>query len=84
MGEWMYGSTVSRPRQQLEVSSQLHAPAGLPPGAHWIGDWVDPIAGMEDVKRKLLTLQGLELRPLDRLASSQFAIPTTLSRLADG
>jgi len=22
----------------MEVSGQLHAPASLPPGAHWIGD----------------------------------------------
>jgi hypothetical protein len=33
---------------------------------------VDPIASLDDVeKRKLLTLPGLELRPLGRPASSQ-------------
>jgi hypothetical protein len=33
---------------------------------------VDPSAGLDDVeKRKFLTLLGLELRPLGRLASSQ-------------
>jgi hypothetical protein len=32
MGEWMYRSTFSWPRQKLEVSGQLHAPAALPPG----------------------------------------------------
>jgi hypothetical protein len=41
------------------------------PGIHWIGGWVDPRVGLEDVKRKLLTLQGLELRPLGRSAHSQ-------------
>jgi hypothetical protein len=35
------------------------------PGTHWIGGWVNPRAGLDDVeKRKFLTLQGLELRPL--------------------
>jgi hypothetical protein len=32
MGEWMYRSTFSWPRHYLEMSSQLHAPAALPPG----------------------------------------------------
>jgi hypothetical protein len=41
------------------------------PGTHWIGGWVDPKAGLEDVeKRKFLTLPGLELRPLGRPARS--------------
>jgi hypothetical protein len=31
MGEWMYRSTCSWPRHQLEVSGQLHTPASLPP-----------------------------------------------------
>jgi hypothetical protein len=46
---------------------------------HWIGGWADPRAGLDDVeKRKLLTLSGLELRPLGRSARSQslyYAIP---------
>jgi hypothetical protein len=34
-------------------------------GTHWIGGWVDPRAGLNDVeKRKFLTLPGIELRPL--------------------
>jgi hypothetical protein len=42
------------------------------PGIHWIGSWVGPKAGVDDVeKRKFLTLQGLELRPLGRPARSQ-------------
>jgi hypothetical protein len=40
-------------------------------GTHWIGGWVCPIAGLEDVeKRTFLVLLGLELRPLCRPASS--------------
>jgi hypothetical protein len=39
---------------------------------HWIGDWVSPRAGLNDVgKRKFLTLPGLKLRPLGRLACSK-------------
>jgi hypothetical protein len=53
----------------LEVSGQLHAPAALalgkePSDTHWIGGWVGPRAGLDDVeKRKFLTLPGLELDP---------------------
>jgi hypothetical protein len=48
------------------MSDQIHAPAAYPqcknPGTHWIGGWVDPRAGLDDVeKRKFLTLPGLEL-----------------------
>jgi hypothetical protein len=54
------------------MSGQLHAPAALPPGTHWIGGWVDPRAGLDDVeKRNHLTLPGLELRSLGRRARSQ-------------
>jgi hypothetical protein len=39
---------------------------------HWIGDWVDPRVGLDDVeKRKFFTLPGLELRPLGRPVRSQ-------------
>jgi hypothetical protein len=32
------------------------------PGIHWIGGWVDPRVGMDDVEdRTFLTLPGLEL-----------------------
>jgi hypothetical protein len=42
------------------------------PGTHWIGGWVDPRTGLDDVeKRKFLILPGLELRPLGRVARSQ-------------
>jgi hypothetical protein len=36
-------------------------------GTHWVGGWVGPRAGLDDEeKRKILPLQGLELRPLGR------------------
>jgi hypothetical protein len=32
-------------------------------GTHWVGGWMDPGAGLNDVeKRKFLTVSGLELR----------------------
>jgi hypothetical protein len=46
-------------------------PRGKSPGTHWIGGWVDPRAGLDMKRRKFLTLPGLELRPLGRLACSQ-------------
>jgi hypothetical protein len=59
------------------VSGQLHAPAASTPGkesprTHFIGGWLGPRAGPDDVeKRKSLTQLGLELRPLGRPACSQ-------------
>jgi hypothetical protein len=74
MGEWMYRSTISWPRHELEVSGQFHGPTALPPEKEPpvpIG-WMGPRAGLEQVeKRKFLTLPELELRPLGRPASSQ-------------
>jgi hypothetical protein len=47
-------------------------PGERAPGTHWIGGWVDPRAGLDNVeKRKFLTLPGLELRSCGRPASSQ-------------
>jgi hypothetical protein len=41
-------------------------------GTHWIGGWVGPRTGLDEVeKRKFLTLSGLELRPLCRPAHKQ-------------
>jgi hypothetical protein len=46
-------------------------PAKMAPGIHWIGGWVGPRAGLDDVeKRKFLTLPRLKLRPLGRPARS--------------
>jgi hypothetical protein len=42
------------------------------PGTHWIGGWMGPRDGLDDVeKRKFLTLPGLELGTLGRPARSQ-------------
>jgi hypothetical protein len=54
-GEW----PASRPGPftQLETA----------PGTHWIGGWVGPRTGLDDMeKRKSLPLLGLELRSLGR------------------
>jgi hypothetical protein len=41
-------------------------------GTHWIGGWMDPTAGLDDVeRRKFLPPSGLKLRPLSRPARSQ-------------
>jgi hypothetical protein len=59
-GEW----SASRPGR--------FTPGERVTGTHWIGRWVDPMAGFDDVeKRKFLTLPGLELRHLGRPARSQ-------------
>jgi hypothetical protein len=50
----------------------LYPPGERVLGTHWIGGWVDPRAGVEDVeKKKILTVPGLELRPVGRPAHSQ-------------
>jgi hypothetical protein len=76
MGEWMNRSTFSWPRHYLEVSSQVHASAALTPekglGTYWIGGWVDPRAGLDDIEDwQFFTLTRLEHRPLCRPGRSQ-------------
>jgi hypothetical protein len=47
-------------------------PGERAPDSRWRGGWVDSRAGLDDLeKRKFLTLPGLELRTLGRLARSQ-------------
>jgi hypothetical protein len=53
MGEQMFKLTLSRPRHSVKASGQLYAPAALPPGAHWIGHWVGPRTGLDDVGKIL-------------------------------
>jgi hypothetical protein len=49
----------------------LYTP-GKSPGAHCVGGWVEPGAGLEDMEKlKFLILLGLEHRPLDHPARSQ-------------
>jgi hypothetical protein len=68
MGEWMYRSTYSRPRQYLEVSVQLHSQVASPVEKETpvpIGQGLR--AGLGDVERtKILHLPGLKLRHLGR------------------
>jgi hypothetical protein len=46
-------------------------PGGRVASIRWIGGWVDPRAGPDDVeKTKFLIIPGLELRPLGRPARS--------------
>jgi hypothetical protein len=68
-GEW----SASRPGS--------FTPGGRAPCTHWIGRWMIPRAGLDDVEeRKFLTLSGLKLQPLAvQLVGSRFtdyAIPT--------
>jgi hypothetical protein len=47
-------------------------PGERAPGTNWMGDWVSPKTGLDDVgKRKILPLPGLELRPLGHQARNQ-------------
>jgi hypothetical protein len=59
-GEW----SVSRP--------SCFTPGERVPSTHWIGGWVGPRAGLNDLeKRKFLTLPGLKLGLLVRPTRSQ-------------
>jgi hypothetical protein len=47
-------------------------PGERAPGTHWIGGWVGPRAGLDDLeKRQFLTLPGLELQPFGHAARIQ-------------
>jgi hypothetical protein len=47
------------------------APEERTPGTYWVGGWVGPRAGLDDLeKRKFLTQPGFELQPLSRPARS--------------
>jgi hypothetical protein len=59
-GEW----SASRPGR--------FTPGERVPGTHWIGGWVGPKAGLEDMEKwKFLPQPGLELQPLGYPARSQ-------------
>jgi hypothetical protein len=76
----MYRSMYSSPRHWMKVSGQFHAPAALPPeerapSTHWIGNWVGPRAGLDDVERwrgeKSCPDRHSNSRPLGRPARNQ-------------
>jgi hypothetical protein len=59
-------------KPQIIDEDDCGAIGGMKIGTYWIGGWVDPRAGLDDVKkRKFLTLPGVELRPLGCPARSQ-------------
>jgi hypothetical protein len=72
----MYGSTCSLTSALAGDECSASRPGRFTPrkrahGTHWIGGWLDPIAGLDDVeKKKFLALPGLELQPLGRPARS--------------
>jgi hypothetical protein len=81
---WTYSRTPSYHRFYICLTSALAAgessasrpcrftPGERVPGTHWIGGWVDPRNGLDDMEgREFLTLPGLELRSLGRPARSQ-------------
>jgi hypothetical protein len=64
-GEW----SASRPDR--------FTPEERAPGTHWIGGWVGPRTGLDDVEmRKFFILPGLELRHLGRPVRKDCALPT--------
>jgi hypothetical protein len=64
------------------VSGQLHAPVDLTPGekaagTHFIGGWVDPKAGLDDVG-KILDHTGTRIHTLRSSSPSPVAISALL------
>jgi hypothetical protein len=52
----------------MEMSSQLHSPAGLHPGkelprTHWIGHCVGTRAGLDAVEKKIIAAQEIQPVP---------------------
>jgi hypothetical protein len=72
MGEWIYRSNFFFTSALVGGEWSASLPSRFTPGeraadTHWIGGWVDPRAGLDDVeKRKFLALPWLEIRPLSR------------------
>jgi hypothetical protein len=77
MGEWMYRATFFLASalvggEWLASRPFRFTPRERAPGTHWIGGWVGPRAGLDDVeKRKFLTVLGLEHLPLVHPAHDQ-------------
>jgi hypothetical protein len=54
-------------------------PGPLTPGSHWIGGWMGPRTGLEDMEnRKFLPLRELELQCLGRPARTQLLYRLTM------
>jgi hypothetical protein len=64
MGEWMYRSKFSW-RWVVGFTSLPLYPRERTLSTHFIGGWVDPRGGLDDMEKwKLFTLPGLELPSL--------------------
>jgi hypothetical protein len=57
MGEWMYRFTFSSFPYWLDVSAASRpgrfTPGERAPVTHWIGGWLDPRDGLDDVEKSL-------------------------------
>jgi hypothetical protein len=75
-GEWMYRSTFFLTSTLLggewsASRSDRSTPRERASRTYWIGGWVDPRAGLDDVeKRTFLNLTGLKFRPLGQTQGS--------------
>jgi hypothetical protein len=85
MGEWMYRSTYYWPRRKLEVSVSFTArPLYLLENAlstQWIGDWVGPGVGVDDMERIKTRVQFWTLGLSSPVASrcTDCAIPASIA-----
>jgi hypothetical protein len=71
-GVWMYRSIFFLTSALVGGEWLASRPGRFTPGTHWVGGWVNPRAGLYDVKKeKFLTLSVLELQPLGRPSRSQ-------------
>jgi hypothetical protein len=71
MEEWMYRSTYSCLGTSWRWVVSF-TPWERAPGTHWIGGWVGPRTGVDEMeRRKILPLLGLALQPLGHPARSQ-------------
>jgi hypothetical protein len=56
MGEWRYNSTIiylnTRWRRVVSFTLQPLYPEGKYPGTHYIGGWVEPIAGLDAAEKR--------------------------------
>jgi hypothetical protein len=93
MGEWMCKSTYFLTSALVGGEWSDSRPGRITlgeraPGTHWIGGWLDPRAGLDDVeKRKFLTLPGLNSDPsvVQPIANrhTDCAIPAPVRRLQE-
>jgi hypothetical protein len=82
MGEWRYSSTILdlgiRWRRVVSFTPRhLYSRRERAPGTHWVGSWVGPRAGLDDVEKNLFPLPGIEPRSS---RPQPITIPTELSR----